>query len=120
MSTHYSAEYYAAAGTLPMPVPQGGKASAQHYPYYSGDSTYSVSPPEGDSHASVSSGSGGAGTYSSVGYSASSYAGSSAGDYGDSHASASNVDLQEYMQERFATRINPLPLDHSVAKQAKT
>lgn len=119
MASHYAADYYA-TGPLPMPVPQGGKGSAAHYAYYSGaDSTYSVSPPEGDS-PSVSSGSAGAGTYSSVGYSASSYAGSSVGDYGDSHASASNIDLQEYMQERFAQRLNPLPYDHSVAKQAQT
>ncbi|KAJ9149783.1 Biogenesis of lysosome-related organelles complex 1 subunit KXD1 [Pleurostoma richardsiae] len=111
MSSPYSTQYY--SGTLPMPVP-----TKDQYPnYYQTDSTYSVSPPEGD--ASVSSGSG-VPSYSNSGYSATaSYAGSSHGDY-DSAGSASGVDFNEYMHDRFAESFNPLPLDKAMAVQAQT
>lgn len=114
----YSTADYYGTGTLPMPVPTGGKATA--YPYYnSGDSTYSVSPPEGD--ASVSSGTGGVASYGAPSSYAggSSYAGSSNGDY-DSAASAGNVDLQEYMQDRFTHQFDAVALDRAVATQTKT
>ena len=115
MSSPYS-EYYPSTGALPMPVP-AGKGQYPEY-YQSRESTYSVSPPEGD--ASISSGSNMLPSYSN-GYTAttSSYAGSSHGDY-DSAASASGVDFNEYMQDRFAGTFNPLPLDKCMAVQAQT
>ena len=55
------------------------------------------------------------------GYSATSagYMSGSASEY-DSTQSASGVDFQEYMQDRFATSFNPIPLDRSMAVQAQT
>ncbi|KAL2256895.1 hypothetical protein VTK26DRAFT_960 [Humicola hyalothermophila] len=119
MSSAYNTpQYYANA--LPIPPAKGGQYAYPTY-YNSGDSTYSVSPPE-DLDASVTSGSG-AGSYGHSGFSAttagSSYAGSSQGEY-DSACSASGVDLNEYMQERFANTFDPLPLDKCTAKQAQT
>ena len=97
----------------PMPVPatKGGN----QYPTYS---QYSVSPPEcEDSISSVS----GAGSYSHTGLSnpTHSYVSGSHADY-DSAASASGVDFQDYMQERFSNSFNPIPLDRSMAMQAQT
>jgi hypothetical protein len=85
----------------------------------SADSTYSVSPPE-DLDASVSSSSGLA-SYGNSSYSATtaSYASSSQGEY-DSAGSASGIDLNEYMQDRFAETFNPIPLDSCTVKQAQT
>lgn len=81
------------------------------YPTYS---QYSASPMDCDETMSHASGvpSGYSGT--SVGY-----MGSSTGDY-DSTRSASGVDFQEYMQERFSHSFNPIPLDRSMAVQAQT
>ncbi|KAL2024085.1 hypothetical protein VTK56DRAFT_9865 [Thermocarpiscus australiensis] len=114
MSSPYSTQYYA-AGALPIPA---GKGQYQPPSYYaSGDSTYSVSPPE-DPDASVSSSS----VVASYGNSYSvttSYASSSRGEY-DSAGSASGIDLNEYMQERFAATFDPLPLDKCTATQAQT
>ncbi|KAK3387537.1 hypothetical protein B0H63DRAFT_159348 [Podospora didyma] len=117
MSSPYSSQYYAASGALPIPA---GKGQYQYPTYYaSNDSTYSVSPPE-DPDASVSSESGVA-SYGNSGYSVttSSYAGSSQGEY-DSAGSVSGVDLNEYMQERFADSFNPIPLDKCTVTQAQT
>lgn len=115
MSSYYSTQYYAASGALPIPT---GKGQYQQPPYYtSGDSTYSVSPPE-DLDASVSSSSGVA-SYGNSYSVTTSYAGSSQGEY-DSTGSASGIDLNEYMQERFAATFDPLPLDKCTAKQAQT
>jgi hypothetical protein len=114
MSSSYS-QYY--SGSIPLDMPTG---KSQYTDFYrSRESTYSVSPPEAD--ASVSSGSAMLPSYSNSGYSAttSSYAGSSHGDY-DSIGSASGVDLNEYMQSRFADSFNPLGLDKCVAVQAQT
>lgn len=74
-------------------------------------SAYGVSPPE--AAESMTSGSG-------IGYSAtsSSYAGSASGEY-DSSNSANGVDLHEYMQDRFTTAFDPVPLDRSLATQAQ-
>jgi len=92
-----------------LPIPASGKG--QQYNNYN---NYSVSPPEVDE--SVSSG---GPSYGNSGYSAnSSYAGSSHGDY-DSNYSASGVDFQEYMHNRFAETFNPTPLDRSMVQQAK-
>lgn len=97
MSTHYPS--YA----LPIPTGKG-----QQYNY-----NYSVSPPEVDE--SVSSG---GPSYGHSGYTPSSYAGSSHGDY-ESNYSASGVDFQEYMHGRFAETFNPTALDRSMVKQAQ-
>ncbi|KAK3683853.1 hypothetical protein B0T22DRAFT_263718 [Podospora appendiculata] len=118
MSSAYSSQYYAASGALPIPA---GKSEYQYPSYYtSNDSTYSVSPPE-DLDASVSSGSGmvSYGNSSSYSVATSSYASSSQGEY-DSAGSTSGVDLNEYMQDRFADTFNPLPLDKCTAVQAQT
>ncbi|TQN72907.1 Biogenesis of lysosome-related organelles complex 1 subunit KXD1 [Colletotrichum shisoi] len=111
-SSHYNSHY-----SLPMPVPSH---KGQHYPGYS--STYSVSPPETDE--SVSSGTGP--SYSNSGYSGgysvanSSYAGSNSGDFESTHHSASGVDFNDYMQDRFAQTFDPIPLDRNIAVQAQT
>jgi len=123
MSASYSPQYYA-TGALPIPPskPQYQYPSSHHY-YPSGESTYSVSPPEEieDLDASVSSASGYGNSYS-VGTTTSSYAGSSQGEYDhlSSAGSASGIDLNEYMQERFSATFDPLALDKCTAKQAQT
>ncbi|CCC05248.1 hypothetical protein SMACR_08257 [Sordaria macrospora] len=114
MSSNYSTQYYAATGALPIP---SGKGQYPTYPAYynSNDSNYSVSPPE-ESDPSVTSGSGmGQSTYSVP---VSTYAGSSQGDY-ESAGSASGIDLNEYMQDRFADTFSPIPLDRLTVEQAK-
>ncbi|RDA87916.1 hypothetical protein CP532_1719 [Ophiocordyceps camponoti-leonardi (nom. inval.)] len=106
-----SGHYFAASYSMPMAVPSKGN----QYPTYS---QYSMSPPEcDDSYSSAS----GVGSYGNSGLSATSsgYMGCSVGDY-DSTGSASGVDFQEYMQERFANSFNPIPLDRSMAVQAQT
>jgi hypothetical protein len=103
MSAHYSSSY-----ALPIPATTKG---GHQYPTYGG---YSVSPPEADE--SVSSG---GPSYTAGGYSTtSSYAGSSHGDY-ESNYSASGVDFQDYMHNRFAETFNPTPLDRSMVQQAQ-
>jgi biogenesis of lysosome-related organelles complex 1 subunit KXD1 len=106
----YSSQYY----TTGVPIP----AKGQQYPtyYQSPESNYSVSPPE-DNDASVTSG---VPSYGSSGYSAttSSYAGSTS-DW-DSTGSASGIDFNEYIQDRFAESFDPIPLDRSLAVQAQT
>lgn len=102
MSAHYSSHY-----SLPMPVPSKGKG----YSY----SNYSISPPDADESVSSGGPSFGPSGYSGT---ASSYAGSTQGDY-DSNYSASGVDFEEYMQERFAETFNPLPLERGLAQQAQ-
>lgn len=108
MSGSYSAVSY----SMPMAVPSKGN----QYPTYS---QYSVSPPECDDSLSSASG---APSYSNSGFSATSagYTDSSSGDYYETAGSASGVDFQEYMQERFANSFNPIPLDRSMAVQAQT
>jgi hypothetical protein len=107
-----SVPYSTASYSMPMAVP----AKGNQYPAYS---HYSVSPPEyyDDSVSSAS----GVPSYSNAGYSATSagYMGSSSGDY-DTTGSASGVDFQEYMQDRFSNSFNPIPLDRSMAVQAQT
>ncbi len=111
----YSPQYYA-TGALPIPPSKGShyQTSPSYYPTGS-ESTYSVSPPEGDLDASVSSASGYGNSYSVT----TSYAGSSQGEY-DTAGSAGGIDLSEYMQERFAATFDPLALDKCTAKQAQT
>ncbi|KAG6000971.1 hypothetical protein E4U54_001214 [Claviceps lovelessii] len=95
-----------------MPVAIPGKGN--QYPTYS---HYAMSPPECDDSISSASG---VPSYSNSGCTgmSSSYVGSSQ-DYDSTH-SASGIDFQEYMQERFANAFNPIPLDRSMAVQAQT
>lgn len=106
-----SAQYSAPSYSMPMAVPSKGN----QYPAFS---QYSMSPPECEDSISSASG---VPSYSNSGFSATSgsYIGGSSGDY-DSTGSASGVDFQEYMQDRFASSFNPIPLDRSMAVQAQT
>ena len=114
MSGHYHTTGY----SMPIHVPGKGN----QYPAYS---QYSMSPPEcDDSVSSVS----GVPSYSHTGFSsasATSYlpgsaVSSSIGAEFDSVGSASGVDFQDYMQDRFSHSFNPIPLDRSMAVQAQT
>lgn len=69
----------------------------------------SASPPERPESVATSGG----GVYSSA---SSNYAGS---DYDSSTASATSVDLLEYMNDRLSQTYNPVPLDRNMAKQAQ-
>ncbi|ATY65910.1 hypothetical protein CCM_00189 [Cordyceps militaris CM01] len=114
MSAHYQTATY----SMPIHVPGKGK----QYPAYS---QYSMSPPECDDSASSISG---VPSYSHTGFSsasATSYlpgsaVSSSTGAEFDSAGSASGVDFQDYMQDRFSHSFNPIPLDRSMAVQAQT
>jgi hypothetical protein len=107
----YSSQYYTSA----VPIPTKG----QQYPVYyqGGGSNYSVSPPE-DNDASVTSGGPSYGN-SSYSVTTSSYDGSASGDW-DSVGSASGVDFNEYIHDRFTESFDPIPLDRSLAVQAQT
>lgn len=107
MSTQFVQPY-----SLPMPISSKGRERD-----YS-SSAYSISPPEVDE--SISSGTGPSYSQPS-GYSVanSSYAGSQSGDF-DSTVSASGIDLNEYMHDRFAQSFDPTPLDRNIAIQAQT
>ncbi|KAL2155502.1 hypothetical protein VTH82DRAFT_244 [Thermothelomyces myriococcoides] len=144
MSSTYASQYYATdAHALPIPSSKGGypypgNGGHHHHPYYPyGDdgAAYSVSPPEDpeDLDASASSTSGYGNSYSGSGGGggggggAGGHAGARAahgGDYYDrassTVASASGVDLNDFMQERFAATFDPLTLDKCTAKQAQT
>lgn len=76
-----------------------------------------VSPPEAPESVSTASG-----TYPSYEPSAtgasSSYAGS-ASEYETSAASATGVDLLEYMGDRLNGSLDPMPLDRGLVKQAQ-
>lgn len=107
---HYSTASYYQTTSLPMAMP----AKSPHYYQPSVRNAYAVSPPE--VAESVTTGSGMNSGYSAT---SSSYAGSASG-YDESTGSANGVDLHEYMQDRFATAFDPLPLDRSLATQAQT
>lgn len=96
--------------SMPMAVPGKGN----QYPTYS---HYSISPPECDESVSSASG---VPSYSNSGFTgtSASYIGSSH-DYDSAH-SASGIDFQEYMQDRFSNSFKPIPLDRSMAVQAQT
>ncbi|KAL2129977.1 hypothetical protein VTI74DRAFT_7046 [Chaetomium olivicolor] len=122
MSSAYATPYYP-SGALPIPPPSKGHHSQFPNPgyYTSADSTYSVSPPEDPLNSSVSSASGYGNSYSvTTSGTNSSYASSSQGEYDSSVCSAGGVDLNEYMQERFAATFDPIPLDKCTVKQAQT
>ncbi|KAG5951352.1 hypothetical protein E4U53_003282 [Claviceps sorghi] len=96
--------------SMPMAVPGKGNLC----PAYG---HYSKSPPEYDDSVSSASGDASYGKSGCMGTSAS-YLGSSQGY--ESTRSASGMDFQEYMQERFSNSFNPIPLDRSMAVQAQT
>ncbi|KAK8039351.1 hypothetical protein PG993_007762 [Apiospora rasikravindrae] len=105
----YADQYYANAMAIP--------TKGDQYPaYYNADSNYSVSPPE-EHDASVTSGVPSYGNSFSV--NGSGYDASSGSDW-DSSASASGIDFNEYIQDRFAESFDPIPLDRSLATQAQT
>ncbi|KAI6788678.1 hypothetical protein KC367_g1301 [Hortaea werneckii] len=110
MSTAYY--QYQPTGTLPVSVP-GKKPQQGYLPRHarntSAYSQLSVSPPERPESVSTS----GAGLYSSA---SSSYADS---EYESSTAGATSVDLLDYMNDRLSQTYNPLPMDHSLAKQTQ-
>ena len=106
MATRYAPQSYYQTTSLPIAMP--GKS--QHHQTSNRAGAYAVSPPE--AAESVTTGSAVHSAYSST----SSYVGS--GDYG-SNESANGVDLHEYMQDRFSTAFDPLPLDRSLATQAQ-
>jgi hypothetical protein len=103
--------------TLPMAVPSSAKpAASYHHAYRDG---YSASPPDhAGSETSASAGGPSFGSSALSGSASSNYADSTMGEY-DSAASASNVDFQEYMQDRFAAAFDPLPLDRAMVVQAQ-
>ncbi|KAF8863974.1 putative biogenesis of lysosome-related organelles complex 1 subunit KXD1 [Acephala macrosclerotiorum] len=105
----YQTSYYQTT-SLPIAVPH-----KQQYTYAPATHGYAVSPPEAPESVTT-----GSGTYGHSAYSAtsSSYAGSSS-EY-DSTSSANGVDMQEYMQDRFQSAFDPLPLDRTLAVQAQT
>jgi hypothetical protein len=105
----YQQSYYQAT-SLPISVPSKSQYAQYYAPQQQG---YGVSPPE--VAESITTGSG---TYGNSGYYAS-YAGSASGEY-DTTSSANGVDMQEYMQDRFTGTFDPLPLDRTLAMQAKT
>lgn len=110
-----SGQFASASYALPINMPVKGHHPHHHFPTYT---QYSMSPPDCDD--SYSSGSGA--SYSHAGFttsSAASYMGSSNGDY-DTAGSASGVDFQDYMQDRFASSFNPIPMDRSMAVQAQS
>jgi hypothetical protein len=104
-----SSSYHNVSYSMPMAVPSKGN----QYPTYS---QYSASPPECDDSISSMSG------VPSYGYSgtSASYIGASSHHGYDTTGSASGVDFQEYMQDRFSNSFNPIPLDRSMAVQAQT
>ncbi|KAI0425819.1 hypothetical protein F5Y09DRAFT_87593 [Xylaria sp. FL1042] len=118
----YSSQYYAGG----VPIPSKNADASYTYSYGYNNTSYGVSPPETTDPSVVSSG---GATYSYGGSSAAGASGPSAmvgGNancyyYGsDSTASASGVDFNEYMQDRFADAFDPLPLDRSLVTQAQT
>ncbi|KAI1136632.1 hypothetical protein F5Y05DRAFT_99703 [Hypoxylon sp. FL0543] len=114
----YSTQYYA---TSAVPIPTKAEQYQQYY--QSGGSNYSVSPSEDEQRerdASVTSGVPSYGSSTNAASYATSYA---SGDYCDgsqSGASASGVDFNDYMQNRFDDTFDPIPLDRSLARQAQT
>lgn len=108
MSSQFAASGYA----LPISMPGKGNQYASY-------AQYSMSPPECDDSYSSASGSGASYSVGFTNSSAASYMGSSHGDY-ETVGSASGIDFQDYMQDRFAGSFNPIPMDRSMAVQAQS
>lgn len=104
-----SAPYSVAYSSYNMPA--GASAKGNQYPAYGQYDDSHMECDETMSHAS--------GVPSGYSGTSAGYMGGSASEY-DSTQSASGVDFQEYMQDRFATSFNPIPLDRSMAVQAQT
>jgi len=104
-----SGPYYTTSYNMPASTSKG-----HQYPAYS---QYSTSSMDCDEETMSHHGSAVPSVYSatSAGYMTS----SSTSDY-DSTQSASGVDFQEYMQDRYANAFNPIPLDRSMAVQAQS
>ncbi|KAI0161377.1 hypothetical protein GGR57DRAFT_355480 [Xylariaceae sp. FL1272] len=125
----YSSQYY----TSGMAIPSKDGDMSYTYPYGYTSSSYSVSPPETTDPSVISSG-GATYSYGGSGSSAAVTSGSAATGYhgasgangddcyyysSDSAGSASGVDFNEYMQDRFADSFDPLEMDRSVVRQAQ-
>lgn len=110
----YQTSYYQ---TTPIAVPHKVQYSQYTLPQQHGG--YSVSPPEAPESVTASSGMTPSYGHSAYSATSSSYAGSASG-YEDSSSSANGVDMQEYMQDRFASTFDPLPLDRTLAVQTQT
>ncbi|KAI1403307.1 hypothetical protein F4819DRAFT_484750 [Hypoxylon fuscum] len=115
----YGTQYYSASA---VPIPS--KADQYQQYYQSGGSNYSVSPPEEDDQrerdASVTSGVPSYGNSTNAASYATSYASGEYCDGSQSGGSAAGVDFNDYMQNRFDESFDPIPLDHSLARQAQT
>ncbi|KAK4955148.1 hypothetical protein LTR10_007342 [Elasticomyces elasticus] len=112
MTTSYYQYQPQPTGSLPLTVPGKGAQQAftpRHVRNSSNYSQLSASPPERPESVSTS----GAGLYSAA---SSSYAGS---DYDVSTNGATSVDLLDYMSDRLSQAYNPIPMDHSLARQAQ-
>jgi biogenesis of lysosome-related organelles complex 1 subunit KXD1 len=108
---------YQTSYSLPIAVPY----KVQYASYYPQQNQgYAVSPPE--VAESVTTSAGMTPSYGHSAYSATSgsYGGSASHSEYDSTSSANGVDMQEYMQDRFAGAFDPLPLDRTLAMQAQT
>ncbi|EMR67705.1 hypothetical protein MGN70_000539 [Eutypa lata] len=143
----YTPQYYAASSGA-VAIPTKGPSSCSGY--QSGGSTYSASPPEdNDASVTSGVPSYGHGS-STAGYTTGTTDSSGSDYYYSSHhhhqqsqnggsndhhnngggyyyqdgvssaASASGVDFNEYIQDRFADSFDPIPLDRSLAVQAQT
>lgn len=124
----YQPNDYYQATSLPMAVPPKEQQQLRCYPPprqhqcqpqpHHHLHRYSVSPPALPDSVTTGSGSGRS-AYSAT---SGSYAGSASGDgYSyDSASSANGLDLQDYMQDRFANAFDPLPLDRTLAVQTQT
>ncbi|KAK0946946.1 hypothetical protein LTR29_001528 [Friedmanniomyces endolithicus] len=112
MSTSYYQYQTQPTGSLPLNVPAKGPQqpfTPRHVRNSSAYSQLSASPPERPESVSTS----GAGLYSAA---SSSYAGS---EYEVSTNGATSVDLLDYMNDRLSQAYNPIPMDHSLAKQTQ-
>ncbi|KAI0025783.1 hypothetical protein F4780DRAFT_225418 [Xylariomycetidae sp. FL0641] len=129
----YSTQYYTTGVPIPSSRKDGVAAAAAAHDYYGygggrggavggyggyDSSAYSVSPPESAGDATSSGG-------PSYSHGPTHSGGSVCDEYGNGGAasaapSASGVDFNDYMQDRFADSFDPIPLDRSLARQAQT
>ncbi|KAK4670945.1 hypothetical protein QC764_605180 [Podospora pseudoanserina] len=107
--SHYSTPYYPTTTSIPIPPTKSAYQSpySPYYPPAEETGTYSVSPPEltDDGHSLVSTGGGSysVGPSGSVSSGSDYYYGGGSGVGGDVAAgNVANVDLNEYMAERFS------------------
>ncbi|KAK4179984.1 hypothetical protein QBC36DRAFT_51926 [Triangularia setosa] len=130
MSSHHYGQYYPTSHATSLPIPPAKTSPYPSYPSYyppagGADSAYSVSPPElaDDGHSLASTGGGSYSVGPSALASSDYYYGSDVNNgnvVGGMGGGAANVDLNEYMQERFAGSFDPVGLDKCTVKQAQT